>query len=113
VFDGPEFIAAVVQHIPPPGFQMVRYYGWYSNRARGERRKLGLVEPGADVEESQVDMVLDVADYRQTRAPSKTWRKLVARADHPETGPFRDASEPAKLCPREIRSLTKAVIAKT
>ncbi|MFC1463205.1 transposase [Verrucomicrobiota bacterium] len=30
-----DFIAAITQHIPEKGFQMVRYYGWYSNRARG------------------------------------------------------------------------------
>jgi len=26
-----EFIARITQHIPDKGFQMVRYYGWYSN----------------------------------------------------------------------------------
>jgi hypothetical protein len=34
-----EFIAAIMQHIPEKSFQMVRYYGWYSNRARGDRKK--------------------------------------------------------------------------
>jgi hypothetical protein len=38
-FDGPAFIAAITRHIPPPGQHLVRYYGAYSNRARGERRK--------------------------------------------------------------------------
>ena len=28
-----EFIARVTQHIPEKGFQMVRYYAWYSNRS--------------------------------------------------------------------------------
>ena len=36
IFSAEEFIAAITQHIPDKGFQMVRYYGWYSNRARGE-----------------------------------------------------------------------------
>ena len=26
-----EFIAAITQHIPDQNFQLVRYYGWYSN----------------------------------------------------------------------------------
>ena len=39
IFSAEEFIAAITQHIPDKGFQMVRYYGWYSNRARGERAK--------------------------------------------------------------------------
>ncbi|MCP3932562.1 MAG: hypothetical protein GY705_26120 [Bacteroidetes bacterium] len=27
-----EFIAAITQHIPEPYFQLIRVYGWYSNR---------------------------------------------------------------------------------
>jgi len=34
------FIAAITRHIPEKSFQLVRYYGWYSNRGRGEREKL-------------------------------------------------------------------------
>jgi hypothetical protein len=41
-----EFIAMVTQHIPEKGFQMVRYYGWYSNKAKGQRRKEGMLRPG-------------------------------------------------------------------
>jgi len=40
VFSAEDFIAAITQHIPEKGFQMVRYYGWYRNRARGERAKV-------------------------------------------------------------------------
>ena len=39
VFSAEEFIAAITQHIPAHGFQNVRYYGWYSNKARGQRLK--------------------------------------------------------------------------
>jgi hypothetical protein len=41
-----EFIARVTQHIPEKGFQMVRYYGWYSNRSMGQRHKEGMLRPG-------------------------------------------------------------------
>ena len=34
-----EFLAEITQHIPDPGMQMVRYYGWYSNKMRGQRAK--------------------------------------------------------------------------
>lgn len=27
-------LAAITQHIPEKGAQMVRYYGWYSNKMR-------------------------------------------------------------------------------
>ncbi|THB77398.1 MAG: hypothetical protein D6B25_07050 [Desulfobulbaceae bacterium] len=35
VFSPLEFIASITQHIPEQSFQLVRYYGWYSNRMRG------------------------------------------------------------------------------
>ncbi len=34
-----DFLAEFTQHIPPPGAHLVRYYGWYSNKSRGMRRK--------------------------------------------------------------------------
>ena len=34
-----EFLAEFTQHIPPKGAHLIRYYGWYSNKARGLRRK--------------------------------------------------------------------------
>jgi hypothetical protein len=37
VFSAEEFIAAITQDIPEKNFQLVRYYGWYSNRSRGDR----------------------------------------------------------------------------
>ncbi len=39
LFSAVDFIAAITQHIPEKNFQLVRYYGWYSNRMRGDRRK--------------------------------------------------------------------------
>ena len=35
-----DFLAEFTQHIPPKGAHLVRYYGWYSNKARGVRRKV-------------------------------------------------------------------------
>ena len=34
-----EFLAEFTQHIPPTGSHLIRYYGWYSNKTRGMRRK--------------------------------------------------------------------------
>ncbi|HEY1490259.1 MAG TPA: transposase [Verrucomicrobiae bacterium] len=31
--------AAITRHIPDKGAQMVRYYGWYSNKTRGVRQR--------------------------------------------------------------------------
>jgi hypothetical protein len=37
VFDPLGFLAEVTQHLPDPGEHLVRYYGWYSNKTRGQR----------------------------------------------------------------------------
>lgn len=39
VFDALEWLAAMCSHVPNKGEQMVRYYGHYSNVARGKRKK--------------------------------------------------------------------------
>jgi len=39
VFEPLEWIAAMCSHVPNKGEQMVRYYGFYSNVARGKRKK--------------------------------------------------------------------------
>jgi hypothetical protein len=39
--DALEFVARVLAQIPEPRKHVVRYYGYYSNVARGKRRKLG------------------------------------------------------------------------
>ena len=39
VFTATDFLAAITQHIPDKGAQMVRYYGWYSNKMRGARQR--------------------------------------------------------------------------
>jgi hypothetical protein len=39
VFDALEWLAAMCSHVPNKGEQMARYYGYYSNEARGKRKK--------------------------------------------------------------------------
>jgi len=64
-----DFIAAVTQHIPDKGFQLVRYYDWYSNKARGVRAKTG----AAQAEDS-------AQGHEPDRAPtSAQWRRLIAK----------------------------------
>jgi len=75
VYTAEEFIAAIAQHIPEKSFQMVRYYGWYSNKSRGIRKKQGaerssdepVAKPDKDIE------IIDVSDYQPPRIPSKSW----------------------------------------
>jgi hypothetical protein len=41
-FTALDWLAMIISHIPRHGEQMVRYYGYYSNAARGKRRKFGM-----------------------------------------------------------------------
>lgn len=75
IFSAEDFIAAITQHIPEKGFQMVRYYGWYSNRARGERAKKQ--SESSEPENPAGIHVIDVSDYQPRRCPSKKWRELI------------------------------------
>jgi hypothetical protein len=40
-FNALDWLAQLVTHIPNKGEQMVRYYGYYSNKSRGLRKKAG------------------------------------------------------------------------
>jgi hypothetical protein len=53
-FDALDWLAQLVIHIPNRGEQMVRYYGYYSNRARGDRKKNGKDDEVAALMESEV-----------------------------------------------------------
>ncbi len=67
-----EFIARVVDHIPEPSQQMVRYWGYYANAARGRRRKSEQAGNPAQAAPSQDDHAL-------TRSARLTWSKLIRR----------------------------------
>ena len=36
MFDGPDFLAELTQHIPPRSVQYIRRYGLYTSRTRGK-----------------------------------------------------------------------------
>lgn len=80
VFSPLEFIAAITQHIPEPSFQLVRYYGWYSNRMRGDRRKQDdrVKGEGEDIFASD-DRVIDIRGYRPKRIPQLIWRECIKK----------------------------------
>ncbi len=70
----------ITQHIPEKSFQMVRYYGWYSNKSRGIRNKLGMIGPGNQpVEKAKNIEIIDVSDYEPPRIPSKKWRECIRK----------------------------------
>lgn len=80
IFTPLEFIAAITQHIPEKNFQLVRYYGWYSNKSRGQRAK-DEAEQALSVEQqhAQAEEVILIKEEERRRIPSKTWRELIKK----------------------------------
>ena len=79
VFSPLEFIASITQHIPEPSFQLVRYYGWYSNRMRGDRKKQEeRNEKGEDAVASDQG-VIDIRNYKPKRIPQLMWRECIKK----------------------------------
>jgi hypothetical protein len=76
VFSPCDFIATITQHIPDKSFQLVRYYGWYSNKMRGQRDKQAVGEAGAV---GNAVEVIDVSEHRPRRIPSAKWRELIKK----------------------------------
>jgi hypothetical protein len=76
VFTPCDFIAAITQHIPDKSFQLVRYYGWYSNKMRGQREKQALETAKAT---GNAIEVIDVSEHKPRRIPSAKWRELIKK----------------------------------
>jgi hypothetical protein len=82
IFSAGEFIAAITQHIPEKSFQLIRYYGWYSNRSRGGRLKdeqRHNADKEVDAAESPAVRILDVSNYKPKRIPSPKWRECIKK----------------------------------
>jgi hypothetical protein len=69
VFDALEWLAAMCSHVPNKGEQMVRYYGYYSNVARGKRKKADEDELIHSILEPEVSS----KEYR------KNWARLIQK----------------------------------
>ena len=65
VFSPCDFIARITQHIPDKSFQLGRYYGWYSNKMRGQRLK----QTEAEVVDAPEGDVIDVSAFKPRLNP--------------------------------------------
>lgn len=70
-FTALDFLARLVTHIPAKGEQMVRYYGYYSNKSRGMRKKNDDACSGTVIVES------DVKGKDSTRTGCALYRKFI------------------------------------
>ena len=90
MFSACDFIAAITQHIPDKRFQMVRYYGWYSNKMRGQRRKraeeakekaawksAATAQQRCGTLASAAIEIIEHLALKPRRIPSRSWRELI------------------------------------
>ena len=99
VFSPCEFIAAITQHIPDKSFQLVRYYGWYSNKMRGQRNKQAAEEAKAA---GQAVQIIDVSEHKPRRIPSPKWRELI-KSKIPARRRRGRFGKPIRSCARNAR----------
>jgi len=81
IYTAEEFIAAITQHIPEKSFQMVRYYGWYSNKSRRLRKKQDTFTTGnqtTDTADEAIE-IIDVSAYQPRRIPPEQWRDCIKK----------------------------------
>jgi hypothetical protein len=75
IFSPLGFLAEFTQHIPPKGAHLIRYYGFYSNKSRGMRKKAAAEQAEQGAKPSDAD---DASRAAPTRC-SKTWAMLIKR----------------------------------
>ena len=69
IFDALDFIAELTQHVPDKGIQLIRYYGWYSNRSRGDRAK----EAAPSAAPPSPEVVINEEDTPHRRKAKARW----------------------------------------
>ena len=81
VLDPLEFLAEFTQYIPPKGSHLIRYYGWYSNKARGMRRKAAEAAEAAaaTLEPPAASSSGDAGPAPARSRASQTWAMLIKR----------------------------------
>ena len=81
ILDPLEFLAEFTQHIPPQGAHLIRYYGWYSNKARGMRRKAAEAAEAAaaTLEPPAASSSGDAGPAPARSRASQTWAMLIKR----------------------------------
>ena len=83
ILDPLDFIAEFTQHVPPKGSHLIRYYGYYSNKARGMRRKAAAaILPSPVLGRGAGGEGIAGEGINHSQAPrraSQTWAMLIKR----------------------------------
>ncbi len=82
ILDPLEFLAEFTQHIPPQSAHLIRYYGWYSNKARGLRRKQAEAAAAGEIVAAKSPAGASTGEAEPAPARSRasqTWAMLIKR----------------------------------
>jgi hypothetical protein len=75
IMPGAKWLEMLLQHVPDKGEHLVRYYGWYSNRARGKRK--------AEMADTEMAVLREGApehvDPEVSRAARAAWARLIKK----------------------------------
>jgi len=85
VFSPCDFIARITQHIPDKSFHLVRYYGWYSNKMRGQRLKQTDAGPATRPNPSSWSLNPD----SMTHSPTTTTNRCLRKTGNLRSGKLR------------------------
>jgi hypothetical protein len=88
-FDALDWLAQLVPHIPNKGEQMVRYYGFYSNKSQGLRKKAGTDEQVPALIESDIT----------PQAFRKNWARLIQKIYHEKNPAPGKLVRYVRICP--------------
>ena len=75
IMPGAAWLKLLLQHVPDRGEHLVRYYGWYSNRSRGERKALESESPEATPTCTETIE----ADNAFSQAARSAWARLIKK----------------------------------
>ena len=92
IFSGEDFIAELVQHIPPPRMRLIRYYGLYSSRSREKWKEWehisrhapsGWKEANLKLKEIESEPELDLTEEKSgtgfSNKNGSVWARLIAK----------------------------------
>jgi len=78
-FTALDWLARLVTHIPNKGEQLVRYYGYYSNKARGIRKKAEEQQQKADEPETSMSTPCLIESDISKKAFRRNWARLIKK----------------------------------
>ncbi len=83
MFDGPDFLAELTQHIPPKSVQYIRRYGLYASRTRGKWTEhpeiIKHAPSGWKASQQEISGNEKTIDEEESEVIERTSRKVWAR----------------------------------